>query len=170
MEKIKVYIEIEKFSNIKYEFNKELNKLCVDRILPYPYFYPYAYGFIPNTKALDGDELDICVITDIAYKNDVLLEAYILGGLVMEDEKGMDEKLLVVPVHEYDEMNELDKLNVINNDKLSNIHWFFSNYKSKTKDKWSKVYNFIEKEEAVKLYHVYKQGNPGCPAPHPVEF
>ena len=36
MEKIKVYIEIEKFSNIKYEFNKELNKLCVDRILPYP--------------------------------------------------------------------------------------------------------------------------------------
>jgi inorganic pyrophosphatase len=73
MEKIKVYIEIEKFSNIKYEFNKELNKLCVDRILPYPYFYPYAYGFIPNTKALDGDELDICVLTDIAYKNDVLL-------------------------------------------------------------------------------------------------
>ena len=80
MEKIKVYIEIEKFSNIKYEFNKELNKLCVDRILPYPYFYPYAYGFIPNTKALDGDELDICVLTNIPYKNDVLLEALYWEG------------------------------------------------------------------------------------------
>ena len=36
----------------------------------------------------------------------------------MEDEKGMDEKLLVVPVHEYDGFNELDKNNIINNDKL----------------------------------------------------
>ena len=149
---IKVYLEIEKNSNIKYEFDKSLNKLVVDRILPEPYYYPYAYGFIPNTLGSDGDDLDILLITDKIYKIDTYLDCYIIGVLKMEDEKGMDEKLLVVPVHEYDVFNELDKQNIINNDKLSYIHWFFSNYKNKTKDKWSKVYNFMEKEEAIKLY------------------
>lgn len=153
MEKIRVYIEIEKFSNIKYEFDKKYNKLCVDRILPYPYFYPYAYGFIPGTMALDNDELDICLITDIPYKNDVLLEAYIIGGISMEDEKGMDEKILVVPVHEYDMFNELEKKNIINEEKIDNILWFFSNYKNKTKNKWSKVHKVMSKEEAEELYH-----------------
>lgn len=154
MEKVKVYIEIEKFSNIKYEYDKKHNKLCVDRILPYPYFYPYAYGFIPNTIALDNDELDICLITDISYKNDVLLEAYIIGGISMEDEKGMDEKILVVPVNEYDMMlNELEKNNIINDEKIDNILWFFSNYKNKTKNKWSKVHKVMTQHEAVELYH-----------------
>jgi inorganic pyrophosphatase len=56
-ETVRVYIEIEKHSNQKYEFNKTTNKLELDRVLPYPYFYPYAYGFIENTLAMDGDEL-----------------------------------------------------------------------------------------------------------------
>jgi len=37
-ERVKVYIEIEKGSNIKYEFDKEQNKLLIDRILPDPFF------------------------------------------------------------------------------------------------------------------------------------
>jgi inorganic pyrophosphatase len=69
-EKIKVYIEIEKDTNIKYEFDKKLKELIVDRILPEPFKYPYAYGFIPNTLAMDGDDLDILVITDKHLIND----------------------------------------------------------------------------------------------------
>ncbi len=156
MEKVRVFIEIEKNSNIKYEYDKKHNKLCVDRILPYPYFYPYAYGYIPETIALDNDELDICLLTDIPYKNDVLLDAYIVGGISMEDEKGMDEKILVVPVHEYDMFNELEKKNIINDEKIDNIVWFFSNYKNKTKNKWSKVHKVMSIDEAVDLFKVCK--------------
>ena len=50
---INAYIEIEQFSNIKYEYDKFMKELVVDRILPYPYYYPYAYGFIPHTLAED---------------------------------------------------------------------------------------------------------------------
>ena len=60
---IKVYIEIEQFSNQKYEFSRETNQLELDRVLPYPYFYPYSYGFIPNPVAMDGDDLDALIIT-----------------------------------------------------------------------------------------------------------
>ena len=59
MEKLRIYLEIKKDSNIKYEFDKTKNELVVDRILPDPYYYPFAYGFIPNTLADDNDELDI---------------------------------------------------------------------------------------------------------------
>ena len=62
--KVRVYIEIEKHTNIKYEYDKTRQELVVDRILEYPYFYPYAYGFIPDTLADDDDDLDILLITD----------------------------------------------------------------------------------------------------------
>ena len=71
MSKILAYLEIEKHSNIKYEYDKKFNKLMVDRVIPYPYFYPYSYGYIPNTLGKDNDELDILLITNEKYKNEI---------------------------------------------------------------------------------------------------
>jgi inorganic pyrophosphatase len=147
--KVRVYIEIEKDSNIKYEFDKESNKLEVDRILPEPYYYPYCYGFIPYTLAMDNDELDALIITDKKLKNNKVYEAFIIGALMMCDEKGMDEKILCVLEEDYSEINCLDKLS---DEIKENIHWFFSNYKSETPDKWSTVYGFAGKDNAIKLY------------------
>ncbi len=149
MEKIKVYIEIEKFSNIKYEFNKELNKLCVDRILPYPYFYPYAYGFIPNTKALDGDELDILILTNEPLQNNAYYKVHIIGALDMEDEKGIDEKILCVLPQDYDKIKDIDDVS----DEIKNeISDFFSNYKNNVENKWSTVGSFMNRRETMKLF------------------
>ena len=101
MNKIKVYIEIEQFSNIKYEYDKNSNKLIIDRILDEPFKYPFSYGFIPNTLADDNDELDALIITDKKLVNDAYYDVYIIGCLVMEDEKGMDEKILCVLEEDY---------------------------------------------------------------------
>ena len=136
MEKLRVYLEIKKDSNIKYEFDKTKNELVVDRILPEPYYYPFAYGFIPNTLADDNDELDILLITEKEYNIDSYVEGYIIGGLGMEDEKGMDEKLFIVPCDEYDKLSDISQMN---NETLNEIEWFFSNYKTKCDHKWSKV-------------------------------
>jgi inorganic pyrophosphatase len=144
-----VHVEIEKHSNQKYEFDKESDKFILDRVLPYPYFYPYAYGYFKNTLGNDGDELDALIITDVTYRIDQFVDCLIVGGLVMEDEKGMDEKIFVVPINDkkYINMNEEEKNNIHND-----IIWFFSNYKSKEKNRWSKVHNLMTKEEAIKLY------------------
>jgi len=147
--KVTVYIEIEKDSNMKYEFNKETKKLELDRILPYPYRYPYCYGYIVNTLALDGDELDALIITDKEIEKDKHYEAYIVGVLVMSDEKGMDEKILCVLEEDYETIDDLNKLPA---DSLDNILWFFRHYKSKTPGKWSHVNGFREKEVAIQLY------------------
>ncbi len=147
--KIKIYIEIEQNSNIKYEFNKKQNKLIIDRILEKPFIYPFPYGFIPNTLANDNDELDILLITNKNIKNDTYYDAYIVGCLVMEDEKGMDEKILCVLEEDYDKINDITDLN---KDVKDCIHYFFSNYKKKSIEKWSKVIGFINKELAIELY------------------
>jgi inorganic pyrophosphatase len=70
---VKVYIEIKQYSIIKYEYNKQTQQLEIDRILKTQYPYPYAYGFIPNTLADDGDELDILIITNKHIDNNAAL-------------------------------------------------------------------------------------------------
>ena len=147
---VKIYIEIEKGSDQKFEYNHTSNKLELDRILQKPFIYPYAYGFIPNTKAKDSDELDALIISEQKINNDLFVEAYIIGVLVMEDEKGMDEKILCVLKEDYQKINNLSDLE---NEIKEKIHYFFSNYKNNTEGKWSKVYGFEDKDLAVKLYN-----------------
>ena len=146
---VRVYIEIDKDNNKKYELDKSTGILELDRILPYPYFYPCAYGFIENTLAMDDDELDAVIISDKELPNDQWYDAYIIGVLVMSDEKGLDEKVLCVLKEDYDSINDLS---LIPGDILNNIHWFFSNYKNKSPGKWSHVEGFQNKEEAIKIY------------------
>ena len=151
-QKINVYIEIEKHSNIKYEINKKTGKLEIDRILPYPYFYPYAYGFIPNTLAFDDDELDILIITEKELKNNNFYDIFIIGCLVMEDEKGLDEKILCVLEEDYDKIKDIDELE---QEIKDNLQWFFSNYKNKSVGRWSKVLGFTNKDLSMELYKKY---------------
>lgn len=146
---IEVFIEIEKFSNQKYEINKTTGELELDRILPYPYFYPYAYGFIPNTLAMDGDDLDALIITDIPLRKNNKYKAKIVGVLVMEDEKGMDEKVLCILDEDSVNINDISDFET---DVLDNIKWFFENYKIKTSGKWSTVTGYENREYAIHLY------------------
>lgn len=115
---VDVFIEIEQFSNQKYEINKTTGKLELDRVLPYPYFYPYAYGFIPDTMAMDGDDLDALIITNKPIKNNKTYKSYIAGGLIMEDEKGMDEKILCVLEEDIDQIKNISDFS---NETLENI-------------------------------------------------
>ena len=151
--KVNVFIEIEKNSNIKYEFNKEKNCLEIDRILPEPYYYPFAYGFIPNTLAMDGDDLDILVITNKNIKNNNYYNAYIIGVLIMEDENGMDEKVLCVLEEDYDKIKNMSDLD---QKTKENITWFFANYKNESPNKWSKVIGYEDKQYAIDLYNKFK--------------
>ena len=150
---ISVYIEIEKGSNFKYEFNKQTNQLELDRILTEPHVYPYAYGFIPHTLAEDGDELDVLVVTENAtpIKNDSYIEAYIVGALLMEDEHGNDHKVLAIPKDEY-ETGTIHSLYDMSAETLESIQTFFANYKKNEPDKWSIVSGFVGKPGAMQLY------------------
>ena len=150
---IDVMIEIPKNSNIKYEYDKENKIMRVDRILQSSMAYPANYGFFINTIGGDNDPLDALVISDYNFHPGTVLSVKIIGALVMEDEAGMDEKILTVPISKIDPSgNKLNNYDDLDEYYLQMIHHFFENYKCLEKNKWVKINEFVDKEKAEEIY------------------
>src|SRR6187402_2505685 len=83
---------------IKYEIDKESGVMFVDRFLHTAMYYPGNYGFIPHTLSGDGDPVDVLVVGTVPVMPGAVIASRPVGVLIMEDEKGMDEKIVAVPV------------------------------------------------------------------------
>jgi inorganic pyrophosphatase len=103
-------IEIPRGSRNKYELHKETGLFIFDRLLYSAVHYPGDYGFIPRTLAGDDDPLDVLVLVTEPTFSGCLMVVRPIGVFVMQDEKGVDEKLLAVPVRDplYDSYRELE--------------------------------------------------------------
>ncbi|HCM05332.1 MAG TPA: inorganic diphosphatase [Oceanospirillales bacterium] len=138
-----IYVAIEIPANsspIKYEIDKDMDALLVDRFMATPMFYPANYGYINNTLADDGDALDVLVLTPYPVAPGAVIRARPVGVLKMTDEAGGDEKLLAVP-HEkltqmYNDIHDIDDVPQLLKDQIAH---FFENYKDLEKGKWVKV-------------------------------
>src|ERR1043165_1172163 len=95
-EVINTIIEIPRGSTNKYEIDPDSGMLKLDRVLYSPLFYPFDYGYIPQTLYLDGDPLDVLVLVSHPTFPGCIIEASAIGVLEMRDEKGPDEKILCV--------------------------------------------------------------------------
>ncbi|HEC1790949.1 TPA: inorganic diphosphatase [Campylobacter lari] len=150
--KLNAVIEIPYGSNIKYELDKESGAIMVDRVMYSAMFYPANYGFIPNTLADDGDPIDVLVLNEYPIQAGSVIPCRLIGVLLMEDESGMDEKLLAVPVSKidprYDNIKSLDDLPKASLDKIKN---FFETYKMLEPNKWVKVKEFAGIEKASEI-------------------
>lgn len=148
-----IIIEVSYMSNIKYEIEKDSNLLRLDRILNTSMSYPGNYGFFPNTIAGDNDPLDALLITNYSLQPGVIVSTKIIGVLITVDEKGEDEKVIVVPDDsvdpDYKEINDISDLNEALKNKI--IH-FFKNYKVLEENKWVTVKQFKDNVFAKELY------------------
>ena len=151
-EKLNAVIEIPYGSNIKYEIDKDSGAIVVDRVMYSAVFYPANYGFIPHTLADDGDPADVLVLNEYPLQAGSVIKCRLIGVLVMEDEAGMDEKLLAVPVSKIDPRFEgiasYQDLPKITLDRIKN---FFETYKMLEPNKWVRVKEFKDKDEASAL-------------------
>jgi inorganic pyrophosphatase len=138
-----IYVAIEipaQSSPVKYEIDKDMGAILVDRFMSTPMFYPANYGFIPNTLADDGDPLDVLVITPYPVIPGAIIRCRAVGMLDMDDEAGGDEKLVAVP-HErlstqYGDIQDVEDIPQLLKDQIQH---FFENYKDLEKGKWVKV-------------------------------
>jgi inorganic pyrophosphatase len=157
--KIPAYIEVSKNSRFKYEWDDKLNTLVLDRILHSSVVYPYNYGFFPQTLCDDGDPLDVLVMCDGELLPGSVVFVRPICYMIMEDEKGQDEKVLAV-VDKDPRLNEIQTMNDIPKHIIHEITNFFETYKILEKDKWVKVGDWKNKEETLQLikdsYETYK--------------
>jgi inorganic pyrophosphatase len=148
-ESINVVIEIPRGTSNKYEYDEELDEILLDRVLHSPMFYPTEYGFVPGTRSEDGDHLDIMVLTTYPTFPGCVLKVRPVGVLDMEDEEGIDPKILAVAAKDphFHEVAELDDVNV---HLRKEIGHFFEAYKT-LEDKWAKVAGWKGRDEAYRM-------------------
>ncbi len=152
-EEVNVIIEIPMNNcNIKYEFDKESGAIMVDRIMPAAMFYPCNYGFIPHTLSKDGDPIDALVVSDYPIVPGAVIKCRPVAVLMMEDESGLDEKILVVPITKVDaSMESIQMLKDVKPFLKDRITHFFEYYKKLETNKWVKVLGWEDREQAKEL-------------------
>lgn len=147
---VNVIIEIPANSSpIKYELDKETGAMFVDRFMGTAMFYPCNYGYVPNTLSEDGDPVDVLVVTPFPLQMGVVVRCRMLGMLRMEDESGIDAKLIAVPVEKLCPMYKAVQTTADLPELLLNqIEHFFEHYKDLEKGKWVKIQGWADKEAA----------------------
>ena len=150
-EELYVVIEVPKGSQNKYELDKESGAIFLDRVLFTSMHYPADYGFVPKTLCDDGDPLDCLVLTTWPLHPGVVVRVRPIGLLIMEDEKGQDEKLLAVPVEKLDSrFAKIKDIDDVPEAVKNEIKHFFEHYKDLEPGKWVKVKEWKNREEAIK--------------------
>lgn len=149
---INVIIEISAQGDpIKFEVDKDSGAVFVDRFMGTSMRYPLNYGYVPHTIAGDGDPVDVLVVTPFPLQPGVVIRCRPVGVLKMEDDGGVDAKVVAVPVSKltplyndvktYEDMPELLR---------KQIAHFFEHYKDLEPGKWVKVVGWQGIAEAQK--------------------
>jgi inorganic pyrophosphatase len=137
---------------IKYEMDKAAGTLVVDRFLHTPMRYPGNYGFVPHTLSQDGDPIDVLIANTRPIVPGAVINVRPIGVFKMEDDAGLDEKILAVPVPKltkrYAHVTNYTDLPEIT---LAQIEHFFSHYKDLEPGKWVKVIGWGDADEARRM-------------------
>jgi inorganic pyrophosphatase len=144
-ETVTALIEIPRGGNQKYEVDKVTGLLRLSRVLFSAFTYPFNYGLIPRTLALDADPLDVLVVGETAAPL-TLLTARPVAMLRMTDEGETDDKILAAPAHDprWDELRDLEDVPA---HRLSELRHFFTHYKD-LEEKETRVTEWLDKGAA----------------------
>jgi inorganic pyrophosphatase len=165
-EDVHVVIEIPTQSHpIKYEVDKETGIPFVDRFMSTAMHYPCNYGYIPQTLSEDGDPTDVLVISPFPLMMGSVIRSRPVGMLQMEDESGIDAKILAVPIAKlspaYQNVNDIGD---VCQQLLKTISHFFEHYKDLETGKWVKVKGWLGAEaakaeimESIQRYHANQE-------------
>jgi len=151
-EEINVVIEVPQHADpIKYELDKASGAVFVDRFMHTAMHYPCNYGFVPNTLSDDGDPVDVLVVSDFALVPGSVITCRPVAVLQMEDEAGMDAKVLAVPIEKVCPLYAFQKTyKDVSPWRLEMIAHFFEHYKDLDKGKWVKILGWEDIDAAHK--------------------
>jgi len=153
---MRVFVEVAKNSNLKYEFDKKSNILILDRILHNTNMFPYNYGFIPNTLSPDGDPVDIIILCDFSLIPGSMCDVKIIGGIDTFDESGQDDKIICVLSNKTDKTSKyINDISDVLQSTIDDIIYFLSHYKEGEKNKYVTIGNIYDREKALEIIKKY---------------
>jgi len=128
-ETIYAVVECLKDERNKYEYDKDLPGIVLDRVLHSNVHYPSDYGFIPRSFYDDDDPFDVLVLVEDATFPGCVIEARPVALMRMDDDGEKDDKVVAVPSEDprYDHVQDVEDLS---NQQKDEIAEFFETYKN----------------------------------------
>lgn len=146
-------IETPSGSRNKFKFEKGLGMFTLSSVLPEGMVFPHAFGFVPCTRAADGDPEDVLVIMDEPTFTGCVVPSRLLG--VMEAEQTEDgetrrnDRLIAVAAQSRD-YSDIKSLDDLNQNMLKEIEQFFVTY-NREKGRKFRILRLRGPRHAVKL-------------------
>ena len=149
-ELLNMVIEVVSGSRDKYEYNLKWEAFVLDRIIPSSVVFPVEYWVVPQTWFDDQDPLDIMVMSFEPLQVGCIVKVRVIGALIIEDEEGLDAKILSVLVNDlrfegYKDISDIHK------HELTEIQEFFETYKRLEPHKWAKAKEWKNANEAMEI-------------------
>jgi inorganic pyrophosphatase len=122
-------VETPKESRLKFKYDQALGLYKVDRVLPKGLRFPFNFGFVPQTRAPDGDPTDILLVMDEILFPGCCLDCRLLGVVQAEQsEHGQiyrNDRILAVSVKD---PNAPKALNELDENFVTDVERFFATY------------------------------------------
>ncbi len=148
-EEVYAVVECVKGERNKYEYDKDISAIILDRVLHSNVHYPGDYGFIPRTWYDDDDPLDVLVLIEDQTFPGCIVNTRPVALMKMNDSGEMDDKVIAVPVED-PRFNHIKDLGDIPSQIQAEINEFFSTYKNLEKDKIVKTLGWEDRDSAIK--------------------
>jgi inorganic pyrophosphatase len=149
-ELLNMVIEVTSGSRDKYEYNTKWEAFVLDRIIPSSVVFPVEYGFVPQTWFDDGDPLDIMVLSFAPLTVGCVVKVRVIGALIIEDEAGLDAKILSVLVNDA-RFEGYHDISSVHKSQLVEIEEFFETYKRLEPHKWAKARDWKNAKEVREI-------------------
>ena len=132
----------------KYEYDKDIPGVVLDRVLHSNVHYPGDYGFIPRSWYDDDDPLDVLVLIHDSTFPGCIIEARPVAFMKMDDDGEQDDKVIAVPAEDprFDHVHDIDD---IPDQQLDEISEFFETYKHLEPGKRTETLGWEGRDAAV---------------------
>ena len=128
---VQVIVETPRGSRNKYAFDPKQKIFELHKVLPEGMAFPHDFGFIPSTKADDGDPIDVLILMDQPAFPGCLAKARLVGVIegieIKKGKKERNDRLLAVAASSHTH-SDVKSIKDLNKAMLSELEKFLVNY------------------------------------------
>jgi inorganic pyrophosphatase len=150
---LQVVVETPSGSRNKFSFDPEMEAFHIKSVLPAGMEFPYEFGFVPQTKADDGDPIDVLLLMDEPAYPGVVVKTRLIGVIEGEQKEGKktvrNDRLVGVSAVSHDYAN-INKFKDLPEKWIDELTKFFVNYAGQ-QGKDFRVLGVKNAEEAIAL-------------------